>query len=71
MKNEWPFGSSFQSFAFRYKKTNGRLGTRINDQLSKLENLVEKLTNQASQLASNENDSNNVNICSNCKKGRP
>ena len=36
--------------------------------MSKLENLVEKLTNQVSQLASNKNDSNNVNICSNYKK---
>ena len=34
-----------------------------NDRLSKLENLVEKLPNQALQLASNKNDSNNANIC--------
>ena len=34
-----------------------------NDRLSKLENLVEKLPNQVSQLASNKNDSNNANIC--------
>ena len=27
VKNEWPFGHSFQNFAFRCKKTNGRLGT--------------------------------------------
>ena len=39
-----------------------------NERLLKLENLVEKLTNQVSQLASNKNDSINVNICSNCKK---
>ena len=39
-----------------------------NDRLSKLEKFVEKLTNQVSQLASNKNDSNNVKICSNCKK---
>ena len=36
-----------------------------NDRLFKLENLVEKLTNQVSQLASNKNDSNDINICSN------
>ena len=27
VKNEWPFGYSFQNFAFRCEKTNGRLGT--------------------------------------------
>ena len=26
-KREWSFGCSFQNFAFRCKKTNGRLGT--------------------------------------------
>ena len=38
------------------------------DWLSKLEKLVEKLTNQVLQLASNKIDSNKVSICSNCRK---
>ena len=33
VKNEWPFGYSFQNLVFRCKKTNGRLGTRIKDKL--------------------------------------
>ena len=28
-KYEWPFGYSFQNFAFRCKKTNGRLGATV------------------------------------------